>query len=63
MKMRELLWDDVYTAAGILENLKVDLKGINIDRDSGYVAGLSIFKNMIAHAGDARVEKIGRAHV
>jgi len=56
LKIRELVWDDVYVAAKILKPLKVDVDGIDEVNDSGLKAGITVFKNMIAHAGDAKDE-------
>mgnify|MGYP005995614663 CR=1 FL=1 len=56
LKIRDLIWDDVYVAAGILKNLKVDMTGIDVEEDSAIGTGISIFKNMIANAKDAKVE-------
>ena len=55
LQIRELIWNDVYTAAKILKPLKVDASDIKPD-DLNIVAGITIFKNMIANVGDARVE-------
>ena len=54
--MREIHWDDVYNAAEILKNLKLDMTGVDIENDSPVTAGIPIFKNMISNASVAKVE-------
>jgi|LGVE01.1.fsa_nt_gb hypothetical protein len=56
LKMREVIWNDVYTAAEILKPLKANLNGVDIENDNAVVSGIMIFKNMIAEIGDAKKE-------
>lgn len=56
LKIRQLVFDDVYAAAEILKSIKIDMTDVDMNESDSKVLGINVIKNIIGNAGTAKAE-------
>jgi hypothetical protein len=56
LKIRELVFDDVYIAAEILKSIEIDLTKVDMSSSDPKAVGVNVIKHIVGNSGTAKVE-------